>query len=69
MSMLLIGRLFIVIILTAKVATFWVCAYVSADIALHAFTTRPFFHIIFMLAFTAQLLSFPHILFAARATV
>ncbi|WP_395314678.1 hypothetical protein V1591_11775 [Enterobacter roggenkampii] len=41
----------------------------SADIALYAFTTMPFFHIIFMLAVTAQMLSFPHILFAARAPV
>ncbi|MEP9172135.1 hypothetical protein ABKT63_18000 [Enterobacter hormaechei] len=69
LSMLLIGRLFIAIILTAKMATFWVCAYVAADIALNSFSARPFFHIIFMLAVTAQLLSFPHIFFAARAAV
>jgi len=66
--MLLVGRL-VIAILTAKVAAFWGCAYVSADIALYAFTTRPLFHVVFPLTVTAQFLTSQHILFAARAAV
>jgi hypothetical protein len=59
----------ITVVLTAKVAAFLVRAYVTADVALYAFSTRPFFQIIFTLAVATNCVASPHILFAVRAAI